>query len=91
MRSDEHELLSNINKQSRRRLHYEKRTSFWRQTIYTGTLGIIFILPVVLGAYLGSWLDNKLTGYSISWTINLILLGVIIGAINAYLFIKDKT
>nr|WP_237578852.1 AtpZ/AtpI family protein [Legionella pneumophila] len=47
------------------------------------------MLPIIAGAYLGVWLDEKIKGYSISWTINLILLGVIIGAINVYLLIKD--
>jgi ATP synthase protein I len=49
----------------------------------------MFVLPVIGGAYLGHWLDNRFTEYSISWTISLILLGVIIGAINVYLFIKE--
>ncbi|WP_392537219.1 AtpZ/AtpI family protein [Legionella sp. 227] len=59
------------------------------QTIFLGTLGILFILPIIIGAYLGVWLDNKLHGYSIAWTINLILVGVFVGAVNVYLFIRD--
>ncbi len=59
------------------------------QTIYLGTVGIIFILPVVLLAYIGVWLDNKLQGFSFSWTISLIFLGIIIGAINVYLFMRE--
>lgn len=59
------------------------------QTIYIGTLGLLFVLPVVGGAYLGHWLDNMMDGYSIRWTTSLILLGVMIGAVNAYLFIKE--
>lgn len=61
------------------------------QTVYAGTLGVIFIAPLIFGAYLGRWLDNKLPGYSISWTINLILLGVIIGATNVFLFVRDRS
>lgn len=68
----------------------KNRTTVLAQTIYLGTVGIIFILPVVIGAYLGVWLDNKLTGYfSISWTVSLIIVGVCVGAINVYLFIKE--
>ena len=59
------------------------------QTIYIGTLGLLFVLPVVGGAYLGHWLDSMMDGYSIRWTTSLILLGVMIGAVNAYLFIKE--
>lgn len=67
----------------------KERTTALAQTIYLGTVGIIFILPVIIGAYLGVWLDNKLKGFSISWTISLIIVGVFIGAMNVYLFIKE--
>ena len=66
----------------------EKKT-IMSQTIYLGTLGVIFILPVIIGAYTGVWLDNKLKGFSFSWTISLIFLGVVIGAVNVYLFVKE--
>lgn len=59
------------------------------QTIYVGTLGLLLVLPVVGGAYLGHWLDSLVEGYSMRWTLSLILLGVIIGAINVYLFIRE--
>lgn len=59
------------------------------QTIYLGTVGIIFIFPTIVGAYLGVWLDNTLKGFSFSWTVSLIFLGIFVGAVNVYLFIKD--
>lgn len=59
------------------------------QTVYLGTVGIIFILPVIIGAYLGVWLDDKLKGFSFSWTISLIIVGIFIGAMNVYLFFKE--
>jgi len=66
-----------------------EQQSLIAQTIYVGTLGILFVLPVVVGAYLGHWLDTQVSGYSVRWTISLIVLGVFIGAINVYLFIKE--
>ena len=59
------------------------------QTIYTGTLGLVFVLPVVGGAYLGHWLDGMVEGYSMRWTLSLIFLGVVIGAFNVYFLIKE--
>lgn len=67
----------------------EKRTLL-AQTIYLGTLGVMLALPIVGGAYLGSWLDSRLKGYSVSWTITLILVGVFVGAANVYLFVKGN-
>jgi len=58
-------------------------------TVYIGTLGLLFVLPVIAGAYLGQWLDDLSAGYSVHWTISLILLGVCLGALNVFLFIKE--
>ena len=60
-----------------------------RQTIYLGTLGLLFVLPVVLGAYAGRWLDERLEGYAVHWTLTLIFVGIFLGAMNVYLFIRD--
>ena len=58
-------------------------------TVYIGTLGLLFVLPVIGGAYLGQWLDGRAAGYSTHWTVSLILAGVVLGALNVYLFIKE--
>ncbi len=65
------------------------RRTLLANTIYLGTLGLIFVLPVIAGAYLGSWLDNRIKGYSFSWTITLIVLGVFVGAVDVYLFVRE--
>ena len=49
----------------------------------------MFILPVVLGAYLGQWLDGLVAGYSVRWTLSLLLFGVVIGAMNVYLLVRE--
>ena len=67
----------------------EERPTLIAQTVYIGTLGLVFVLPVVAGAYLGHWLDGLVEGYSIRWTLSLIVLGVIVGAVNVYLFIRE--
>ena len=65
------------------------RRTLLANTVYLGTLGLIFVLPVVAGAYLGNWLDNRIKGYSFSWTVTLIVLGVFVGAIDVYLFVRE--
>ncbi|WP_142524923.1 AtpZ/AtpI family protein [Methylacidimicrobium cyclopophantes] len=53
-----------------------------------GTIGLLFITPVVIGAFAGRWLDQHLAGYAIHWTITGILLGVILGAVSVYNHIR---
>lgn len=83
-------LRERLDQQARRLKKAEdERRSLLAQTIYLGTLGLLFVLPVIGGAYLGRWLDGLAAGYSIRWTMSLILLGVFIGAVNVYLFIRE--
>ena len=89
--SREQQLRKQVERQARRMRQAEKdRPTLLAQTAYIGTLGLLFVLPVVIGAYLGDWLDSRLSGYSVSWTVSLLLLGVIVGAINVYLFIRER-
>jgi len=67
-----------------------ERPTVLAQTVYLGSLGLMFILPVVAGAYLGHWLDGKLAGYSMRWTLSLLFLGIVIGSFNAYWLIRSQ-
>ena len=53
-----------------------------------GTLGLLLVVPLLIGAYLGRWLDAHLAGYAMHWTLSLLLLGLFIGIYNAYRFLK---
>ena len=66
-----------------------ERPTLIGQTVYIGMLGLLFVLPLVGGAYLGHWLDSLASEYSFRWTVSLIVVGVMVGALNVYLFIKE--
>ncbi len=57
---------------------------------YGGTVGLLFIVPIVAGAYLGRWLDDLWPGYSVRWTVSGIVLGIAIGSYNAFQFMRRK-
>ena len=84
------ELRRQVERQARRMQKAEReRPTLLGQTVFVGTLGLLLVLPVIAGAYLGSWLDGLASGYSIRWTVSLIVLGVIVGAVNVYLFMRE--
>ena len=84
------ELQRRISKQVDRMRQADKdRPTLLAQTIYLGTLGVLLVVPVILGAYLGRWLDGMVEGYSMRWTLSLIIGGVVLGAFNVYRFIKE--
>lgn len=84
------ELKKKVERQARRMKKAEQeRSTLVGQTMYIGNVVLLFLLPVIGGAYLGDWLDSQEAGYSVHWTITLILAGIALGVLNVYLFIRD--
>jgi ATP synthase protein I len=90
--TDNHEELSRkLEAQVRRRKRAEReRSSLMAQTTYLGTLGLLFILPVLGGTYLGLWLDSLAEGYSMFWTLGLMMAGLCCGAVGVYWFVRNE-
>lgn len=88
--SDEQRLEEQVEKAAKLLERAEKeRPTLLAQTAYVGVLGLLFVLPVIGGAYLGRWIDGLFEGYSMRWTLSLIFLGIVIGAVNVYYFIRE--
>ena len=87
--NDHERLKQQLERQAARmRKADSERSSLLTQTVFIGTLGLLFVVPMVAGAFLGSWIDELRNSYSTNWTFNLIILGALFGGINVYLFIQ---
>lgn len=87
---NDEQLRRAVEKQVKRMQRAEKeRPTLLAQSVFMGTLALLFVLPVIVGAYLGNWLDNMAQGYSIYWTIGLLLAGLVLGVINVYIFVRE--
>jgi ATP synthase protein I len=85
------QLKKRIDTQIERMKQAEKdRPNLLSQTVYIGTLGLVMVLPIVGGVYLGHWLDGLVAGYSMRWTLSLLFSGVVVGFFNVYFLIKNK-
>lgn len=83
-------LRHSVEAEARRMRNAEReRRTLLAQTVYLGTIGLLFVLPLVGGAYLGLWLDELLPGYSVRWTMVMIVVGLLVGALNVYLFVRE--
>lgn len=84
------EVSKKVDQQVRRMKKAEReRPTLMSQTVFIGVLGLLFVLPVIAGAYLGHWLDQHVTDYSTRWTVSLILIGLFIGSMNVYFYIRE--
>jgi ATP synthase protein I len=90
--TDRQKLLQDTGKDIRRLEARERAPATWVGiAFYGGTVGLLFVVPIVAGAYLGRWLDSLVSGYSVRWTVSLIVLGVAVGAWNAYHFMRGRS
>lgn len=67
----------------------KERSTLWHNASIIGIGGWLFVLPVVGGAYLGWYLDKKVP-IGISWTITLIILGIISGLYNLWFYFRGS-
>src|ERR1035438_10368807 len=54
-----------------------------------GLIGWSVVVPTLLGAALGIWLDNRHPG-SHSWTLTLLIIGLVIGCLNAWHWVAKE-
>jgi ATP synthase protein I len=54
-----------------------------------GLIGWSVVVPTLLGATLGIWLDHRHPG-SYSWTLMLLLIGLVIGCVNAWHWVAKE-
>lgn len=54
-----------------------------------GLVGWSVVVPTLIGAALGRWLDAKYPGGP-SWTLNLLIVGLVIGCLNAWYWVQKE-
>lgn len=54
-----------------------------------GLVGWSVVVPTLLGAALGRWLDAKYPEGP-SWTLNLLIVGLVIGCLNAWYWVQKE-
>ncbi len=61
-----------------------QRMEFWRSLTFLGLVGWSVVLPTLLGAALGVWIDHHWAS-RLSWTLILLLSGLFVGCANVWI------
>lgn len=88
---DDDGLDSVVGKKARRRL--AARAEGDRSWFWLGMLGLIgwsVTVPTLLGVALGLWLDRAVPT-EFSWTISMLFVGLVIGLLNAWLWVRQES
>ena len=75
----------------KRKLRARRQTqdTFWFGLGMFGMVGWSVAIPTVAGIFVGVWIDLKWTG-NYSWTLMLMMMGLIIGCINAWFWVNRE-
>ncbi|MGR9015016.1 MAG: AtpZ/AtpI family protein [Gammaproteobacteria bacterium] len=86
------EFTESLDQQVKRKVkaRKEKSHNVWFGLGMFGLIGWSVTIPTVAGIALGIWMDKQWPG-QVSWTLTLMLVGVVFGCINAWRWIGEET
>ena len=89
--NDETIFSQQVGAQAARRLKAQRRgpTSVWFGLGMSGLIGWSVTVPTLIGAALGIWVDRNYPS-TLSWTLMLLLLGLIFGCLNAWHWVSKE-
>lgn len=72
------------------RARQSQKRGIWSGLGMFGLVGWSVAVPTVIGVAIGVWLDRHYLG-SVSWTLSLLIIGMALGCINAWHWIKQES
>lgn len=91
-RPAEDPLAARIGEAAERKLRARgrRRRSAWFGLSLFGLVGWAIALPTLAGAFIGAWIDSA-AGTQRSWTLALILAGLVLGCANAWFWVQKES
>ena len=83
--------VDRVGRQARRRLKVQRdgEQNVWFGLGMMGLIGWSIVVPTLLGALLGQWLDSQSVGGR-SWTLALLVAGLVLGCLNAWHWVSNQ-
>lgn len=91
MREKRQSFSEQIGEKAARRLRAQqhKPRSVWTGFAFFGLIGWSVVVPTLIGAALGMWLDRLHPGGR-SWTLALLVAGLVLGCFNAWRWVEKE-
>ncbi len=89
--SDETEFSRQVGAKETRKLKIQRKAvkNIWFGFGMFGLIGWSVTVPTLLGILLGLWLDENYPGTQ-AWTLNLMIIGLILGCLNAWHWVAKE-
>ncbi|MFI5457467.1 MAG: AtpZ/AtpI family protein [Isosphaerales bacterium] len=79
---DEGPFVREIRRQAER-ARIGQHLTFWQGLGLVGSVGWMVVLPALVGAFLGRWIDRR-CATGVFWTLSLLMLGLALGCLSAW-------
>ncbi|HUX83031.1 MAG TPA: AtpZ/AtpI family protein [Halothiobacillus sp.] len=89
--ADETAFIQQVGEKAARKLKAQRHVTqtVWSGLGMMGLIGWSVVVPTLLGAALGIWIDNHYPG-SHSWTLMLLVIGLALGCLNAWHWVDKE-
>jgi ATP synthase protein I len=84
---DEDSFVREIRRQADR-AQVSQRLTFWQGLGLIGSVGWMVVLPTLIGAFLGRWIDAR-AATGIFWTLSLLFIGLVAGCAGAWRHVAE--
>jgi len=90
-KKEANEFIKEVGKKEQRKLNalHNDKKSIWFGLGMMGIVGWTIVVPTLLGAALGVWLDKKYPE-SFSWTLTALILGLLAGCLIAWHWVSNE-
>jgi len=91
-RGDESEFQEKVGEKASRKIQAraDKKKNIWFWLGMYGLVGWSVAIPTLIGIAIGVWIDKRWKS-PISWTLTLLFVGVVIGCLNAWYWVKKES
>ncbi len=85
---DEDLFVREVRRQAER-AQASQHMTFWRGLGLVGSVGWMVVVPALLGAFLGRWIDRR-AGTGVFWTLSLLFSGLTLGCTSAWQHVHQE-
>lgn len=69
----------------------QRRRTVWFGLGMFGLVGWAVAIPALAGVAIGLWLDAHHPAARVSWTLTFLVIGIIVGCLNAWYWVKQES
>jgi ATP synthase protein I len=85
---DENHFVREVRRQADR-ARRGREMSFWEGLSLVGSVGWTVVVPALVGAFIGRWLDRRF-GQGVFWTLSLLMVGLALGCLSAWRRVREQ-